>query len=202
MSTLYIICAPSGTGKTSLVAALIENLDNIEISISHTTRLMRPGEEDGINYHFIDNNTFQKMIDENDFLEHAEVFGNQYGTAKSFVEEKLAKNIDVILEIDWQGAQQIRKIFKDAVSIFILPPSIETLNLRLRHRGQDKEEVIERRLAEARNEIKHYAEFDYLVINDHFLHAVADLQSIINAHRLSLTIQKQTRAELIEKLLT
>lgn len=201
MSTLYIICAPSGTGKTSLVAALVESLPSLEISISHTTRPARPGEKDGINYHFINSQTFQSMIDHEDFLEHALVFDNQYGTSKSFVEKKLNQNIDVILEIDWQGAQQIRKRFKNTVSIFILPPSLAVLNQRLRARGQDSEAVIQRRLADAKNEIQHYHEFDYLVINDNFEIALNDLKAIVKANQLSTSIQKQKNAQFIAQLL-
>lgn len=201
MSTLYIICAPSGAGKTSLVAAAVASLEKVEISISHTTRPMRPGEKNGVNYYFIDTPTFQTMIETQDFLEHARVFDNYYGTSKSFVAEKLEKNIDVILEIDWQGAQQIRRLFKNTVSIFILPPSMEVLSSRLRLRGQDSEAVIEKRLAEARNEIRHYEEFDYLVINDDFSHAVNDIKAIITANRLSLALQKQQHTTLITQLL-
>lgn len=201
MSTLYIICAPSGTGKTSLVAALVESLPSLEISISHTTRPARPGEKDGINYHFINSSTFQSMIDHEDFLEHALVFDNQYGTSKSFVEKKLNQNIDVILEIDWQGAQQIRKRFKNTISIFILPPSLAVLNQRLRARGQDSETVIQRRLADAKNEIQHYHEFDYLVINDNFEIALNDLKAIVRANQLSTCIQKQKNAQFIAQLL-
>ncbi len=201
MSTLFIICAPSGTGKTSLVAAVVSELEKIDISISHTTRPMRPGEKNGVNYHFVDVATFQKMTEKNDFLEHAKVFDNYYGTSKTRVQEDLAKNIDIILEIDWQGAQQIRKLFKNTVSIFIVPPSIDILSARLRLRGQDDEAVIQKRLAEARNEIHHYEEFDYLVVNDDFSHAVENLKSIITAHRLSLPLQKQNNAALLARLL-
>ena len=202
MSTLYIICAPSGTGKTSLVAALVAELQKIEISISHTTRPMRPGEKNGVNYHFIDKPSFERMVEKKDFLEHAEVFGNYYGTSKTFVEEKLKKDIDVILEIDWQGAQQIRKLFKHTVSIFILPPSMEILSERLSSRKQDSKEVITKRLAEARNEVRHCDEFDYLMVNDDFSHAVAELKSIITTHRLSRPIQKQDLAGLVKQLLS
>ncbi|MBI5447457.1 MAG: guanylate kinase [Gammaproteobacteria bacterium] len=201
MSTLYIICAPSGAGKTSLVAAAVASLERVEISVSHTTRPMRPGEKEGINYHFVNTPTFQSMITHQDFLEHALVFDNHYGTSRSFVAEKLKNNIDVILEIDWQGAQQITNLFQNTVSIFILPPSMEILSSRLRLRGQDSAAVIEKRLAEARHEIQHYQEFDYLVVNDDFSHAVNDLKSIITAHRLSLSLQKRTQASLIRALL-
>lgn len=201
MSTLYIICAPSGTGKTSLVAALVASLKRVEISVSHTTRPIRPGEQNGVNYHFVTPEKFEQMIDHDDFFEHALVFGNHYGTSKTFVENKLKNNIDVILEIDWQGAQQIRKIFKNTLSIFIFPPSIEVLSQRLRARGQDTEVVIQRRLAEAKNEIHHYSEFDYLVINDNFEHALNDLKAIITANTLSMPLQKQNNAKLIAQLL-
>ena len=201
MSTLFIICGPSGTGKTSLVSALIPQLENIEPSVSHTTRLARPGETDDKNYHFVTLEVFQKMTKENDFLEHAKVFDNYYGTSKSFVLEKLSKNVDIILEIDWQGAQQIKKIFKNTVSIFILPPSLTSLSHRLYQRKQDDEKVIKKRLSEAQNEIQHYNEFDYLLVNDSFVQAISDLKAIITAHRLSLPLQKEKQTNLIRNLL-
>ena len=198
---LYIICAPSGTGKTSLVDKLIKILPNLEVSISHTTRAMRSGEKNNTNYHFITIPEFKKLIEENAFLEYATVFDNFYGTSRHWVENKLADNIDVILEIDWQGAAQIRKLFPHTISIFIFPPSIEILSQRLRDRGQDHESVIAKRLNEARHEMSHFEEFDYLVINDNFDAAVSDLKAIILSQRLKVNIQKKKYKDLIKKLL-
>tara|TARA_R110002049_G_scaffold259480_1_gene435313 strand:- start:346 stop:987 length:642 start_codon:yes stop_codon:yes gene_type:complete len=189
---LYIISAPSGAGKTSLVAALLKADSTIEVSVSHTTRKSRPGEQDGINYHFVDVQSFEKLISEDAFLEHAKVFDNYYGTSRAWIESRLAAGQDVILEIDWQGAQQVRKIMPDAMSIFILPPSKDALRSRLMGRGQDSEEIIERRMSEAESESSHYGEYDYLVINDDFDVALADLVSIFRAQRL-LTGQQRIR---------
>ncbi|MCK0536964.1 guanylate kinase [Alcanivorax quisquiliarum] len=200
--TLYIVSAPSGAGKTSLVAALIENIPNVCISVSHTTRPMRPGEEDGVNYHFIDRDTFLAHVKESRFLEHAEVFGNLYGTSEDWVAEQLAKGLDVILEIDWQGAQQVRRLRPDAVSIFILPPSLPELERRLRGRGQDHDQVIARRLAGAQAEMAHYGEYDYVVVNDTFVHALGDLVAILHACRLRQTRQRETLAATIGELLS
>src|SRR5579884_3074698 len=166
LGTLYIISAPSGGGKTSLVKALTASMPNIIVSVSHTTRPKRPGEEDGVNYHFVDQAQFKKLLAEDLFLEHATVFGNYYGTSRRWVEEKLQAGIDVVLEIDWQGAQQVRKLMPKTVSIFILPPSREVLLERLQARDQDNKAVIAKRMAAASNEISHYHEYDYLVIND------------------------------------
>lgn len=199
--TLYIISAPSGGGKTSLVNALITAISDIVVSVSYTTRPMRPGEQDGVNYHFIDESCFQQYLVTNEFLEHAQVFGNHYATGKRWVEEKLAAGIDVILEIDWQGAQQIRKLMPDCVGIFILPPSREALALRLQERAQDEQNVIVQRMAQASAEISHYNEYDYLVINDDFEKALADLKSIVCARRLLLSNQQQRHAKLIGQLL-
>jgi guanylate kinase len=199
--TLYIISAPSGAGKTSLVAALLEDADNLKVSVSHTTRKMRPGEEDGVHYHFVDAATFQRMVDEDLFLESAQVFDNFYGTSRQWVEEQLGSGIDVLLEIDWQGARRVRAAFPDALSIFILPPSRETLRERLGSRGQDSDEVIERRMTEAVREMIHYEEFDYLVVNDDFAVAKADLQAILRARRLSRDIQQPLLETLLQELL-
>ncbi len=182
--TLYTVSAPSGAGKTSLVKALMESTEAICVSVSHTTRPIRPGEVDGVNYHFVDKITFTDMLSRNAFLEHAEVFGNYYGTSGQWVEETLLKGQDVILEIDWQGAEQVRKQFPSAVGIFILPPSIDTLAHRLAYRGQDSMEVITRRLAAAREEISHVAEFDYVIINDNFQTALEDLRAVIRSQHL------------------
>ncbi len=199
--TLYIISAPSGGGKTSLVNALLQSVPNLEVSISHTTRPIRPGEKEGINYHFVDEGTFTDLINQQAFLEHAKVFGNYYGTSTQWVEEKLRAGVDIILEIDWQGAQQVRKLLPASIGIFILPPSWKTLEERLHERAQDEEAVIARRLTEARTEISHYHEYEYLVVNDDFSRALADLKAIIQARRLRLEVQKIRCKDLIENLL-
>lgn len=200
--TLFTVSAPSGAGKTSLVRALIERTDHLRVSISHTTRPKRPGEEDGVNYHFVSHETFNEMLQGNAFLEHARVFANYYGTSRQWVEETLAGGDDVILEIDWQGAQQVRQLLPDTVSIFILPPSRDTLRKRLTDRAQDDADTIERRLAEAAEEMSHYKDCHYLVINDDFDVALADLQAIIRAERLRLTTQEQRHDVLIRELLS
>lgn len=199
--TLFVLSAPSGAGKTSLVKSLLESTDNLCVSISHTTRAMRPGEENGVNYHFVSVDAFKAMLDESDFLEHAEVFGNFYGTSRSFVEQTLKTGKDVILEIDWQGAQQIRRIFPESISIFILPPSREALESRLRGRGQDPEPVIQTRLSKAKEEMSHFVEYDYLVINDQFDQALTQLRSIILATRLTILRQSKRHEHLLETLL-
>lgn len=186
-----IIAAPSGAGKTSLVAALIEELPNIKVSVSHTTRAMRPGEVDGINYHFISETEFKQKISEKEFLEYAKVFKNLYGTSRQWLANELQKGFDVILEIDWQGAQQVRKFFPSALSIFIFPPSLAMLEQRLIQRGQDDQNTIVTRMQEARNEMSHYPEFDYLIINDDFQTALVELKSIIIA-------AKRTRKKMAE----
>ncbi len=200
IGTLYIVAAPSGAGKTSLVKALVERLPGIEVSVSYTTRPPRPGERDGINYHFVDRETFQGMVARGEFLEHAEVFGNLYGTAKANILERLEKGVDVVLEIDWQGARQVREALPQAVGIFILPPSREALEERLRGRGQDAEEVIQRRMREATEEMSHYREFDYLVINDRFEQALEGLCSIVVARRLRREVQQVKLRELLHHL--
>jgi|TARA_R110000850_G_scaffold94298_2_gene198932 guanylate kinase len=198
---LYIISAPSGAGKTSLVAALLKADSAIEVSISHTTRKSRPGEQDGINYHFVDVQAFEQLISEGAFLEHAKVFDNYYGTSRAWIESRLAAGQDVILEIDWQGAQQVRKIMLNAMSIFILPPSKEALRSRLMGRGQDSEDIIELRMSEAESESSHYGEYDYLVINDDFDVALADLVSIFRAQRLVTDQQKLRNGNILAGLL-
>lgn len=180
---LFVISAASGTGKTSLVKALLSKLKQLSVSISHTTRPMRPGEENGINYFFVDKACFKQMIEQRAFIEYAQVFGNFYGTAYEQVQEKLELGKDVILEIDWQGAQQIRSVYPDSVTIFILPPSLQALKFRLEHRAQDSPEVIQNRLKLSCDEISHFKEFDYIVINDDFELALAELQAIIIAQR-------------------
>ena len=176
--SLYIVSAPSGAGKTSLVSKLVELDSHIKVSVSSTTRPSRNGEVDGVNYHFLSVAQFEAKIAEGDFLEHAQVFDNYYGTSKSAVEEQLKAGKDVILEIDWQGAQQVRKLIPQAISIFILPPSLEELQRRLTSRGTDSDEVIARRMRDAVNEMSHYHEFDYIVINNHFETALKQLHSI------------------------
>jgi len=183
MANLIIIAAPSGCGKTSLVKALLESYDKLCVSISHTTRKARIGEIDGENYHFISTENFKEMIGNNDFIEHAVVFGNMYGTSRKNIKEKLENNIDIILEIDWQGARQVRQNMPDSISIFILPPSINTLRERLTNRGQDDEDTISKRMANSQTEMSHYSEFGYLIINDQFDSALDDLKSIIDDYR-------------------
>lgn len=200
--TLYTISAPSGAGKTSLVKALVESTKGVCVSVSHTTRSMRPGEEDGVNYHFINERQFLELVEGDDFLEHAKVFTNFYGTSKSWVEETLASGQDVILEIDWQGAAQVRKQMPETVSIFILPPSTSALLERLTGRGQDDDETIQRRMAEAKSESSHYGEADYLVINDNFDHALNDLRTIFRCHRLKREKQQHRHEKLLVDLLS
>jgi len=186
--TLFIISAPSGAGKTSLVSEILERITNIKASISHTTRKCRPGEKDGINYHFVDEPTFADMVKKNAFLEYAEVFGNHYGTSQEWVQLALEEGIDVILEIDWQGAEQVRQHFPKSISIFILPPSTQALEDRLNDRGQDNADVIQNRIAAAKEEMSHYADADYLVVNDDFDLARHQLEAIIIARRCHLDI--------------
>ncbi|MEQ5836567.1 guanylate kinase [Marinobacter sp. NFXS9] len=198
--TLYVISAPSGAGKTSLVAEMLTRDARLRVSVSHTTRPMREGEQDGVNYHFVGRDEFESMIGRDEFLEHANVFGNYYGTSQVWVEETLSKGEDVILEIDWQGAVQVRRLLPDCVSIFIVPPSPETLRQRLTGRGQDAPEVIERRLQEAADECSHALEFDYLVVNDDFEVALEELLSIVRTQRLRVEAQEQRHADLLADL--
>lgn len=198
--TLFIISAPSGAGKTSLVKALTDGHRKLRVSVSHTTRPPRSGEVDGVHYHFVDGDTFAAMVARGEFLESAEVFGNRYGTASSSIDAELAADRDVILEIDWQGAAQVCRQRPDVVSIFILPPSRAALSKRLLQRGQDTPEVITRRLGEAAIEMRHHIDFDYLVINDDFDVALADLQAIFRAHRLGRPAQAARHPALLEEL--
>lgn len=198
---LYIISAPSGAGKTSLVKALIESLDKLVVSVSHTTRMQRSGEEHGKDYFFIDIDEFKRMQSQGDFLEFAQVFDNFYGTAKQSVEDCLCAGLDVILEIDWQGAQQIRSILPDCISIFILPPSTQVLQQRLKKRAQDSDAVIARRMRDAVTEISHYGEFDYLIVNDQFQVALNQLKSIVVSHRMQKNRQLPELTKLISILL-
>ncbi len=199
--TLYTVSAPSGAGKTSLVAALVERCREIRVSVSHTTRPMRPGETDGVNYHFIDEVAFEGMLARAEFLEHARVFGNLYGTSRLGVEQELAGGTDVILEIDWQGARQVKALLPLTCSIFIMPPSRATLEQRLQSRGQDDADVIARRMAEAVEEMSHYEDGDYLVVNDDFDTALNQLEAIIVSQRLRTGLQKQRMARLLDDLL-
>lgn len=199
--SLFIVSAPSGAGKTSLLNRLLSVQPDLCLSISHTTRPQRPGEQDGVDYHFTDRDAFLAMVGEGRFLEHAEVFGNLYGTDSHWLDQTLQGGHDVVLEIDWQGASQIRHLRPDAVSIFILPPSLAVLAERLRGRGQDDDSVIQRRLAGARDELSHYAEFDYLVVNDDFDTALADLAAIFRAERQRQPRQAESRTALLRELL-
>jgi guanylate kinase len=199
--TLYIVSAPSGAGKTSLVKALLDAQPQTRVSVSHTTRPMRPGEVDGVNYHFVDHAEFLERLGHGEFLEHAEVFGNLYGTSQRWLEQNLKDGYDLILEIDWQGAQQVRRLMPQAKSIFILPPTQEALRQRLTNRGQDSDEVIQKRMREAVSEMTHYVEYDYLVINDDFAHALIDLQAIFRANQLLQGAQQQRFDGLLKQLL-
>jgi len=208
MSNLFIVAAPSGCGKTSLVESLINNTKNLRVSISHTTRKPRAGEVNGTNYHFVSVAEFQKMVSDDAFIEHAEVFENLYGTSKKLINDNLDNNINVILEIDWQGARQVKHNLPSAISIFILPPSKEALELRLKNRAQDDELIIKKRMLDAENQMSHYSEFDYLVINDNFNAALADLESIISSSNnlskrahLSLEEQSIKHKKLLKKLI-
>jgi guanylate kinase len=183
---LYIVSAPSGAGKTSLIEALLARENGLYLAVSFTTRAPRPGEEDGVHYHFVDEDRFMAMLEAGAFLESAEVFGNRYGTAEVTVRDELRAGRDVLLEIDWQGARQVRARFPAAVAVFILPPSSRALEERLRGRGQDDGAVIDVRMAKARDEMSHYAEYDYLVVNDLFDRALEDLRSVVRAERLRL----------------
>jgi guanylate kinase len=198
---LYIISAPSGAGKTSLVKQMIADTDKLAVSVSHTTRAMRAAERHGVDYFFVTVDTFKDMIEHQAFLEHAQVFDNFYGTSQQSVEDNLAKCLDVILEIDWQGAQQVRRMLPESISIFILPPSIAVLRQRLQNRGQDNDEVIARRMRDAVTEMSHYPEFDYLIVNDDFDTALNELKSIVTANRLSQGRQQQLLMPLLQDLL-
>ncbi len=196
---LFVVVAPSGAGKTSLVTALLQREANIRLSISFTTRAPREGEADGREYHFIDRAKFESMIHAGDFLEHANVYGNYYGTSKRWIEDEISGDHDVLLEIDWQGAEQVRRLFPGVVGIFILPPSLEELRRRLRTRGKDTPEAIERRMASAREEISHVLEFEYIIVNERFESALDDLIAIVRAARLSRVQQSHRQSKLIDE---
>ncbi|MDX2421426.1 MAG: guanylate kinase [Amphritea sp.] len=202
LGTLYVISAPSGAGKTSLVKALLAQDKQVRVSVSHTTRAMRSGEVDGQDYNFVSMDTFDSMIEKGQFLEYADVFTNKYGTSRLWVEEQLQQGMDVILEIDWQGAQQIRQQMPACTSIFILPPSNTELRKRLTGRGTDSEDVINHRMSEAMSEMSHYNEYEYLLINDDFDATLQELQAVFSAQRLKLTPQQQKHATMLAGLLS
>ena len=199
---LFVVSAASGTGKTSLVKALLERVNNLHVSVSHTTRGQRPGELDGVHYHFSNKEDFLNLVNEGGFIEYAEVFGNYYGTAQATVKEQLAKGHDVLLEIDWQGAQQVRRLFPESKQIFILPPSQFDLRERLSNRGTVAVDVIEHRLSCAVEDMQQYSNFDYIIINDDFNKALHDLEAVIIANRLVLSQQANRHEKLIQKLIT
>lgn len=199
--TLFIVSAPSGAGKTSLLKRLLALDSAIQIAVSHTTREMRPGERDGVDYHFVPQSEFMSMVEAGAFIEHARVFDNYYGTSEAALREQLDQGRDLVLEIDWQGARQVRQRFRDAVSVFILPPDRETLRQRLAARGQDSSEVIERRMQDAVSELSHYPEYDYLVVNDDFEQALRQLESVVISQRLRQAVQTQRLSRNLAKLL-
>lgn len=198
--SLIIVSAPSGTGKTSLVTALCNKLDKLQKSVSHTTRAMRVGETEGIHYNFVNDQQFAKMLEQDDFLEHAQVFQHNYGTSTNWVTQTLRQGIDVILEIDWQGAQQIRNKMPDVISIFILPPSATALQERLVNRKQDDHNKIALRLGEAKTEVSHYNEYDYLIVNDDFDLALQQLTAIVTTARMRVCRQRHLWQQLIEQI--
>ena len=199
---LFVIAAPSGAGKTSLVRALMERRPALRFSISYTTRKQRPTERDGHDYFFVDKPEFERMVAAGEFLEHAPVFDNYYGTSRKQVEQILDQGQDVLLEIDWQGAQQIRRALPECRSIFVLPPSVAALEQRLRNRATDSDEVIARRLRDSIADLSHWSEFDYIVVNDDFTHATAELEAIVSGHGEHLRRDRADLHGLIAKLLT
>ena len=199
--TLYTVSAPSGAGKTSLVNALIERCEGLQVSVSHTTRPMRPAEKEGVNYHFVSDNVFVDMLDRAEFLEHAQVFGNLYGTSSVWLEEQLDRGLDVILEIDWQGARQVKQLLPETQSIFILPPSRQALQQRLSLRGQDDPSIIEGRMNAAVAEMSHYVESDFLVVNKDFDQALDELQCIVASQRLRTARQQKILSSMLQNLL-
>ena len=198
---LFILSAPSGAGKSSLINALLKKHANMKVSVSHTTRAPRPGEENGMHYHFVSTDEFKALIAKDDFFEWAQVFDNYYGTSKQAIESQLDAGIDVFLDIDWQGAQQVRKIMPSVQTIFILPPSKEELEQRLNNRGQDSAEVIASRMAKAQSETSHYNEYDFVIVNDDFESALADIEIIVMAQRLTLKTQEDRHQVLLNSLL-
>jgi guanylate kinase len=200
-ASLFVIASPSGGGKSSLIKAILEQLDNIEVSISHTTRERRSGEVDGEDYYFVDEEKFDQIKKNNSFIEHANVFGHQYGTSREQIERRLSLGTDVLLDIDWQGARQIKTHFANVVSIFILPPSVETLKQRLLKRQRDDSDTIAFRMEKAQHEIRHHDEFDYLIVNDNFDKALGEMLQIIKAVRLKSSFQALKNQTLLSKLL-
>jgi guanylate kinase len=197
---LFVVTAPSGAGKTTLVAALLAADANVQLSISYTTRQPRVGEVNGKDYHFVDRAEFERMINAGELLEFAEVYGNYYGTSQVWINEVIKNGRDILLEIDWQGAQQVRRLFPDAIGLFVLPPSLETLENRLRNRGKDSEEVIAKRMAVSRTECSHVDEFDFVIVNEHIDDAVRDIVSVVRAQRLTLARQSTRHTALIASL--
>ncbi|ALQ56039.1 guanylate kinase [Pseudoalteromonas issachenkonii] len=198
---LFILSAPSGAGKSSLINALLKKHADMKVSVSHTTRVPRPGENDAEHYHFVSVDEFKALIAKDDFFEWAQVFDNYYGTSKQAIEEQLAAGIDVFLDIDWQGARQVREIMKDVKTIFILPPSKQELEQRLNNRGQDSAEIIAGRMAQAQSETSHYDEYDFVVVNDDFDTALSEIESVVIAQRLTLKAQTTRHQTLINELL-
>ena len=198
--TLFIVTAPSGAGKTTLVSGLLDRDPMVRLSVSYTTRAPREGEVDGRHYHFVDVSTFRALRDKGEFLEWAEVHNNYYGTSKAWLEEQTRSGKDILLEIDWQGAQQVRKVFPKAVGVFIMPPSLEELERRLRGRGTDSEDVIARRVLGARGEMRHVAEFDYVIINEDLPAALDDLVAVVRASRLRYANQEARKPEFFHYL--
>ncbi|ADT69771.1 MULTISPECIES: guanylate kinase [Pseudoalteromonas] len=198
---LFILSAPSGAGKSSLINALLKKHADMKVSVSHTTRAPRPGENDAEHYHFVSVDEFKALIAKDDFFEWAQVFDNYYGTSKQAIEEQLAAGIDVFLDIDWQGARQVREIMDDVKTIFILPPSKQELEQRLNNRGQDSAEIIAGRMAQAQSETSHYDEYDFVVVNDDFDTALSEIESIVIAQRLTLKAQTTRHQTLINELL-
>ena len=199
---LFILSAPSGAGKTSMVREACKRVDNLMVSVSHTTRPKRPKDRDGVDYHFVDETAFHEMIAQAEFLEHAKVFDNFYGTSQKSVEDSLHSGSDVLLEIDWQGADQVRRLMPQACSIYIFPPSREILEKRLRDRASDSQSVIDRRISDAVTDMRHFSNYDYLIINDDFEQAVTELCSVVLAQRLTVTRQADEQAQLLSALLS
>ncbi|TKB47977.1 guanylate kinase [Ferrimonas sediminicola] len=199
---LFIVSAPSGAGKSSLIGALLKDKPaDMQVSVSHTTRAPRPGEQDGVHYHFVDKAAFEALIDQGAFFEWAEVFGNYYGTSRVTIEQTLDRGIDVFLDIDWQGARQVKALMPEAIGVFILPPSREELERRLNSRGQDSADTIAARMADAVTEMSHFNEYDYLIVNKDFDTALAEFSAIVLANRLHLAGQKSVHGDMLDDLL-
>ena len=206
LGNLFILAAPSGAGKSSLIKALMEKYEGnsttpMQVSVSHTTRQPRPGEEDGVHYHFVSREQFEALIEQGVFFEYAEVFGNYYGTSRVTIEQTLHRGVDVFLDIDWQGARQVKKLMPDTCGIFILPPSLDVLEQRLNNRGQDSEEVIAGRMAQAVSEMSHFNEFDYVLVNDDFATTLSELEAVVTAQRLRTVKQQMRHQPMLDELL-